>query len=215
MPKVCPVSPQGHQQQRFVIAATKPAVCRPPESGRGVGSSSFAGTPWSIRTDSTTDQYDIDTKGLWSPDEMCHGGLKWQSNWLDCSLTAHRLLLDNGASQPTKPDAFVKFEEYRQLDGLALAELVRSGQVSAEELLDTAWARLEAVNPKLNFLVTPSGTGSAANQAAFVWPLCGSAFPDQGLVSGHRRCAQLQQLSGLASGWSCGFANRHHHASGG
>lgn len=50
---------------------------------------------------------------------------------------------------------FVKFEEYRQLDGLALAELVRSGQVSAQELLDTAWARLEAVNPKLNFLVTP------------------------------------------------------------
>ena len=42
------------------------------------------------------------------------------------------------------------FEEYAQYDGLALAELVRSGQVSPEELLETAIARLEAINPKIN-----------------------------------------------------------------
>jgi amidase len=45
------------------------------------------------------------------------------------------------------------FEEYRDYDGLGLAELVRTGEVSAGELLDAAIARTEAVNGELNAIV--------------------------------------------------------------
>lgn len=47
------------------------------------------------------------------------------------------------------------FDEYRQHDATALAELVRRHEVSPDELLETAIARAEAVNPKLNAIVTP------------------------------------------------------------
>ncbi len=42
--------------------------------------------------------------------------------------------------------------EYDQYDGVGLAELVRSGQLSPREVLDEAITRAEAVNPALNFL---------------------------------------------------------------
>lgn len=48
----------------------------------------------------------------------------------------------------------MKFEEYRQHDALALAQLVKQGAVSPVTLLETAIARLEAVNPTLNVVVT-------------------------------------------------------------
>ena len=44
------------------------------------------------------------------------------------------------------------FPEYGEYDGVGLAALVRSGQVSAREVLDEAIRRAEAVNPALNFL---------------------------------------------------------------
>ena len=44
----------------------------------------------------------------------------------------------------------MKFEEYRQFDAMGLAELVARGEVSAAELLGTAIARAEQVNPSLN-----------------------------------------------------------------
>lgn len=47
----------------------------------------------------------------------------------------------------------MKFEEYVRFDALGLAELVATGQVSAAELLDTAIARADAVNPRLNAIV--------------------------------------------------------------
>ena len=43
--------------------------------------------------------------------------------------------------------------EYTQHDGLGLAALVRSGQVSAAELLETALARIDALNPALNAVI--------------------------------------------------------------
>ncbi len=49
----------------------------------------------------------------------------------------------------------MKFDEYRQLDGVAMAEAVASKEVTAQELLEVAIARAEAVNPILNGLVTP------------------------------------------------------------
>ncbi|HUH37732.1 MAG TPA: amidase [Spongiibacteraceae bacterium] len=45
------------------------------------------------------------------------------------------------------------FEDYRKLDALALAEHIRRGDFSAAEVLETAIARAEAVNPTLNCIV--------------------------------------------------------------
>jgi amidase len=46
------------------------------------------------------------------------------------------------------------FTEYTEHDGLGLAELVRSKQVAAEEVLEAAIERIEALNPALNAVVT-------------------------------------------------------------
>lgn len=45
------------------------------------------------------------------------------------------------------------FKEYTQYDALGLAKLVKSGDVSAKELLDTAIARANKLNPKLNAII--------------------------------------------------------------
>src|SRR5262245_35057473 len=45
------------------------------------------------------------------------------------------------------------FPEYDSLDGLALAVLVRSRQVSAHEVMDAALARISERNPALNAVV--------------------------------------------------------------
>lgn len=42
--------------------------------------------------------------------------------------------------------------EYDQYDAVGLATLVRSGELTAREVLEEAIARAEAVNPALNFL---------------------------------------------------------------
>lgn len=59
-------------------------------------------------------------------------------------------LLSTGCStgEPT-----MSFKEYRQFDALGLAELVKTGEVSAAELLENAIARTEAVNPAINAVV--------------------------------------------------------------
>jgi amidase len=43
--------------------------------------------------------------------------------------------------------------EYDRLDGLALAELVKSAQISSAEIVDEMRARIEAQNPALNAVV--------------------------------------------------------------
>jgi amidase len=43
--------------------------------------------------------------------------------------------------------------EYMRQDGIGLAALVRSGEVSATELLETAISRIEALNPALNAVI--------------------------------------------------------------
>ena len=47
------------------------------------------------------------------------------------------------------------FSEFHEYDGLGLAELVRSGQVTAAELVDEAIGRIEARNPRVNAVVRP------------------------------------------------------------
>ena len=45
------------------------------------------------------------------------------------------------------------FKEYTQYDALGLADLVSKGEVSAKELLDSAVARANKLNPKLNAII--------------------------------------------------------------
>jgi amidase len=49
----------------------------------------------------------------------------------------------------------ISVAEYQQLDGLALAELLRKKELTAAELLETALARSAQVNPQINAIVTP------------------------------------------------------------
>src|SRR6185312_17221232 len=46
------------------------------------------------------------------------------------------------------------FPEYEQYDALGLAELVRTKEVTAEELLDAAIARVDARNPAVNAVIS-------------------------------------------------------------
>jgi amidase len=47
------------------------------------------------------------------------------------------------------------FPEYGEYDGIGLAGLVRSGEVTSAELVDEAVARVEAANPRVNAVVCP------------------------------------------------------------
>src|SRR5262245_41049794 len=47
----------------------------------------------------------------------------------------------------------MRFDEYRRHDATALAGLIAKGEVSAKEVLETAIARAEAVNPAINAVV--------------------------------------------------------------
>src|SRR5215469_11286198 len=47
----------------------------------------------------------------------------------------------------------MKFEEYRKHDAISLAGLIAKRQISAGELLETAIARAEQVNPAINAIV--------------------------------------------------------------
>jgi amidase len=48
-----------------------------------------------------------------------------------------------------------EFKEYDRHDGLGLAELIRTGEVTAAEVCETAIARIERVNPGINAVVRP------------------------------------------------------------
>jgi len=48
-----------------------------------------------------------------------------------------------------------EFKEYDQYDGLGLAELIRTRQISTAEVCEAAVARIERINPKINAVVTP------------------------------------------------------------
>lgn len=67
--------------------------------------------------------------------------------------------------------------EYEKHDGLGLAARVRAREVSAAELLETAIARAEALNPKLNAIVRPLyAQARAAAQGALSGPFAGVPF---------------------------------------
>lgn len=69
-------------------------------------------------------------------------------------LSAGALLAAKGAhAQSTRVDSALSYQEYLSYDGLGLAGLVRSKDVSPIELLEMAIARTEAVNPTINAVV--------------------------------------------------------------
>ena len=47
----------------------------------------------------------------------------------------------------------MNFEEYANLDGVGLAQAISSGQASQEEVVETAIAAIEKLNPKLNAVI--------------------------------------------------------------
>jgi amidase len=59
-----------------------------------------------------------------------------------------------------------EFTEYEQYDGLGLAELIRTRQVSAAEVREAAVARIRRRNPGINAVVTPmfEAAGDAVKQ---------------------------------------------------
>jgi amidase len=59
------------------------------------------------------------------------------------------------------------FETYATYDGLGLGALVQRGEVSALELLETAIARAEAINPRINAIVYRGYDQARAAAAAF------------------------------------------------
>lgn len=70
------------------------------------------------------------------------------------------------------------FSNYPDFDAVGLAELVRTGQVSAPELLREARARLSAFNPALNAVICPmdSLADSLAAKVDINAPFCGVPF---------------------------------------
>ncbi|RCW40473.1 amidase [Halopolyspora algeriensis] len=71
----------------------------------------------------------------------------------------------------------MEYSEYRKHDGVALAERIRSGEVSAGEVLEAAIARAEVVNDRINAL-TRTCYDEARKQAAeeLSGPLAGVPF---------------------------------------
>ncbi|TMR87987.1 amidase, partial [Nonomuraea basaltis] len=86
----------------------------------------------------------------------------------------------------------MEYAEYRANDAVGLAALVATGQVTAAELLESAIARAEAVNPALNAIVT-SMHESARQQAmrTLSGPFTGVPFLIKDL---------LQDYAGLPTG---------------
>ena len=62
----------------------------------------------------------------------------------------------------------LSIDDYLALDGLGLAGLIRSGDVTTEEVLDTAINRCEAVNGSINAVVIEMFDAARASLAAGV-----------------------------------------------
>jgi Asp-tRNA(Asn)/Glu-tRNA(Gln) amidotransferase A subunit family amidase len=56
---------------------------------------------------------------------------------------------------------------YRTYDAMGLAELVRSGEVKPEELLEAARTRADEVNPRINAIVVDVAPTAAVEGAPF------------------------------------------------
>lgn len=92
--------------------------------------------------------------------------------------------------------------EYARHDGLGLAALVRKGQVTPEELLDTALAAVDAVNGQLNAVLQtlPRQARAALRKAAPEGPFAGVPMLVKELVL-HAKGVRCDMGSRLAQGY--------------
>ena len=76
----------------------------------------------------------------------------------------------------------MRFDEYRKHDAVSLAGLIAKREVSAEEVLETAIARAEHVNPAINAIVHKQYEQARKAVAAGLpdRPLTGVPLSDQG-----------------------------------
>ena len=72
----------------------------------------------------------------------------------------------------------MNFEEYRKHDAVGLAGLVSKGEVSPSELLETAVARMAAVNPKINAVTMDLTEWGRQDVKRDIWggPMAGVPF---------------------------------------
>ena len=72
----------------------------------------------------------------------------------------------------------MNFEEYRKHDAVGLAGLVSNGEVSPSELLETAVARMAAVNPKINAVTMDLTEWGRQDVKRDIWagPMAGVPF---------------------------------------
>lgn len=78
----------------------------------------------------------------------------------------------------------ISYKDYRAHDALGLAELVRTKQVSAAELLECAIARADAVNPALNAIVRRFDASARSRaQEALSGPFAGVPFLLKDLIN--------------------------------
>ena len=104
------------------------------------------------------------------------------------------------------------YEEYIAHDGLALAAAVRTGDVTAMELLEVAVARLEAVNPHINAVVhMMEEDARLAAKRPIDGPFIGVPFLAKDLASmyaGHPTSAGSRFLRNHVVTWDSELAKR-------
>lgn len=92
----------------------------------------------------------------------------------------------------------MKFDEYRELDAVALASLVRTGEVHPREIVNTAMEAVERLNPRLNAVLQTFEDESAVANAAGA--LYGAPFLIKDLVN-HRAGGLLEMGSRFTRGY--------------
>jgi amidase len=96
-------------------------------------------------------------------------------------------------------------EEYCRHDGLGLADLIRRGEISAAEVCDAAIARIEALNPTLNAVISRRFDQARAEARRVApgqdRPFAGVPILLKGLVQSHRDLPSLEGSRFLASHW--------------
>jgi amidase len=87
------------------------------------------------------------------------------------------------------------FREYRQYDGLGLAKLVATGEVTAAELLEISIARTDSIDPNINAVVIRmDGVARERARNVFSGPFAGVPFLSKNLQ---------QQYAGVVSADGC------------
>jgi amidase len=95
-----------------------------------------------------------------------------------------------------KEEAMTALPEFHKYDGLGLAELVRTKQVTPTELVEEAISRIEVHNPKINAVIYKMyDRARGGERRPSRRSLQGCAFLVEGFARNLRRCAYQQRQS--------------------